>query len=450
MKPVDVIKELSLTSGRLEKEEIVARAWENKCYDFFKGVTLAYNGMITFGIKKIPLIEDDEGEEVTNPLTFTQFEVLTRKLSARELTGNAAKKAVQDCALASTTEEWNLWYRRILLKDLECGISESTVNTVLERIAKTDNNAKEYLTPVFSCQLASPSEKHQKKMVGEHYLDIKLDGVRLLTVLNKEKREIYQLTREGRQNNNFTYICEALEPLLDIIPYSLILDGEIVASNFQELMTQLNRKKKVNTNNASLALFDIIPLVDFLNGECKTTQTVRHQQLVDLSPSLQEYTKGRVYVIPKRKVNLSTPQGNKEFLEFNREALLGGYEGVMIKDPNAPYKTKRVAAWLKLKPYIEVSLSVVGFEEGTGERAGTLGAIQFEGEDEGKPIRVSVGSGYSDEMLDEIWNNRDKYMGFIGEIRADGYTQNRNTDEWWSLRFPRFKGWRGTRPGEKL
>ena len=53
----------------------------------------------------------------------------------------------------------------------------------------------------------------------------------------------------------------------------------------------------------------------------------------------------------------------------------GGYEGVMIKDPDAMYECKRTHSWLKAKPFIEVTLKVVSVEEGTGRNKGRLGAI---------------------------------------------------------------------------
>ena len=51
---------------------------------------------------------------------------------------------------------------------------------------------------------------------------------------------------------------------------------------------------------------------------------------------------------------------------------------------------------LKAKPFIEVSLTVVGVEGGTGRNEGKLGALICEGEDDGKFIKTNVGSGLSD------------------------------------------------------
>jgi DNA ligase-1 len=120
----------------------------------------------------------------------------------------------------------------------------------------------------------------------------------------------------------------------------------------------------------------------------------------------------------------------------------------MLKDPSAGYECKRSVAWLKLKPFIEVSLTVVATEEGTGKNVGRLGALVCEGVDDGKAIRVNVGSGLTDEQRDDFWKSKDDCVGMVAEVRADAITQNQ--DGTYSLRFPRFKGFRGFEIGEKL
>jgi DNA ligase-1 len=120
----------------------------------------------------------------------------------------------------------------------------------------------------------------------------------------------------------------------------------------------------------------------------------------------------------------------------------------MIKDPDAGYECKRSVAWLKLKPFIEVSLTVVGVEEGTGKNVGRLGALIVEGTDDGKLISTNVGSGLTDNDRAVYWNNADAIIGDIVEVRADAITQNQ--DGTYSLRFPRFLRFRGFEAGEKI
>jgi DNA ligase-1 len=113
-----------------------------------------------------------------------------------------------------------------------------------------------------------------------------------------------------------------------------------------------------------------------------------------------------------------------------------GFEGIMIKEMSAPYICKRSTDWMKWKPTLTVDLTVVGIEEGTGRNQGRLGALVCEGEDDGKFIRVNVGSGYSDEDRDSYWANSNDIVGRTAEILCDVITQNQ--DGTYSLRFPRF------------
>jgi len=155
-----------------------------------------------------------------------------------------------------------------------------------------------------------------------------------------------------------------------------------------------------------------------------------------------------VTYVANELVDLDTEEGQTRYKEINAMAIAGGYEGIMLKDPLAGYECKRSVSWLKLKPFIEVSLAVVAVEEGTGKNVGKLGALVCEGVDDGKAIRVNVGSGLTDEDRVTYWDNADTLIGDIVEVRADAITQNQ--DGTYSLRFPRFKSFRGFVAGEKI
>ena len=134
---------------------------------------------------------------------------------------------------------------------------------------------------------------------------------------------------------------------------------------------------------------------------------------------------------------------------MTKAAVDGGYEGIMIKDLDAPYKCKGSTAWLKLKPFIEVTLKLVAVEEGTGRNEGRLDALILEGEEDGYNYSLNCGSGLSDSQRDKFWTERDTLIGQLVEIRADARTKSQDSDTY-SLRFPRFKTFRGFDKSEKL
>lgn len=458
MNTVDYIRQLQATTSRLDKEQIILNAWMNGERDLFVGAKMAYDILMPFhNVKKVAEIQNLDAPTTPQVIDtdatfqFKDFVELAGKLHRRELTGNAAKAAIEQAALTADGYMWNEFMRRVLLKDLRAGVTETTFNKVLEKVAKSDATALDYLVPVWACALAKDGadDANKKHMRGKKLLDVKLDGVRLLTVVDIEAKTVTQYTRNGKENTNFPHVVEAFHAIMGELSESMVFDGEITARSFQELMTQVNTKDKANSDTR-LALFDALPLADFKKGICKIRQEDRHTMLTGVIPViLRMVSSGCIYVIPKLKVDLDTPEGQRAFAEFNRETVEAGYEGIMVKNPDAPYELKRSNAWLKVKPFIEVSLTIVGYEEGTGKNVGKLGAWIMEGEDDGRQIKVNVGGGFSDKEREDYWINRDKYIGFIGEVRADVLSLEQG-ETVYSLRFPRWKGLRGTVPGEKL
>jgi len=449
---LDVINSLANTNSRLEKEQIIFDAFMKGERNFFIGAKLALDPLISFGVAKVANIIDQSDDN--GLFTFNDFLSLCSKLKKRELTGHAARDAINAAAEICHVDTWNLFYRRILLKDLKVGVEEKTINKVLNKIAQAYPEANDYIIPVFGCQLAmdGTDEKHSKKMIGNKIIQCKLDGSRFLSVLDKESSIVTIFTRSGKINENFSLIKKGLENLLTHIPGSIVLDGEIVSSSFQVLMTQVNRKENVDTSDAKLALFDIIPLNSFKKGICNKTQLERHNMLTQLQESglLSKTCGNLVYILPAVEVDLDTEDGQRVFNEFNKNAIESGFEGIMVKDPNAPYECKRTSSWLKIKPVISVDLTIKDIVEGTGKYEGQLGALICEGIDGNKNISVNVGSGFTDDQRIEIFNNKDKLIDQIVEIKADCFSLAENSDIY-SLRFPRFVRFRSINliPGQK-
>jgi len=127
-------------------------------------------------------------------------------------------------------------------------------------------------------------------------------------------------------------------------------------------------------------------------------------------------------------------------LEFEREALDAGYEGVMLRCGTGPYKygrsTVREGYLLKLKRFDDAEAVVIGFEEkmrndnaqerdalGHAKRShakagkapcGTLGALRVRRSD---GVQFSIGSGFTDEFRARCWAERDSLHGRIVKYR---------------------------------
>ena len=421
MNPWNIIQQLESDNSSLFKQSVIKENIDNDV--FVAGARLALDPLVTYGVKQVPFSETD-GAGVDAGAVHEVF----HQLINRQLTGHAARDAIQELCDQATNEQWNDWYRRILIKDLRCGTGAKLINKV-----QADT------IPLFGCMLAHDGAKHPKKIAGECYVEYKYDGVRVIAIVQNGDATLY--SRNGKLLENFPHIQESLsKPEFE----GLVFDGEVMSEDFQSLMKQVHRKEGAQTQDAYLALFDVLTLADFNKGETVDNATVRRELLTTLQFD------DCVKVVDATLIDFDTEEGKAKFDEMNAEALDKGYEGLMIKPTFEVYKCKRSHAWLKVKPFIEVTLKVVAVEEGTGKNEGVLGALVVEGEDDGKFFHVNVGSGLTDENREQIWESRDAVIGQLVEVRADAATQSQDAEDTWSLRFPRFKTFRGFEPGEKI
>ena len=438
------IKKLNESDSRLHKEDVIKQALEAATLgsinsQIFLGLTKAcYNPYVTFGVRKVP---DTVGvTSAENP--WSEFNDLLIKLTKRELTGNAAHDAIEEMAYRFDSEEWNTFCAPVIRRDLRAGISDKTINKICKKT--------EYEIPIFGCQLATNSE-NRPEMKGIKRLEPKLDGVRVLLVaIYNDAGEVVTTcySRNGKIFENFFHIeKQVMENFTKLVratantqfsrsltPEGFVFDGEVIGNSFQELMRQARRKENVQAEDSVFNIFDIIPLRDFRHGHWNAQLSKRISLLEAMRPVIDDMP--NVELLPHIMVDLDTAAGRDQLDRYAKDQVNAGFEGIMIKDVDAPYECKRNTFWMKWKPTITVDLEVIGVEEGTGRNKGRLGALVCAGMDDGKEISVNVGSGFSDDDRDNYWRDSQFIIGRTAEILCDVITQNQ--DGTYSLRFPRF------------
>lgn len=425
---LETLRQLHNTTKRTQKEEILSNSFINQEFDLFRGFRYCYDAMITFGVKQVPeSISDNE-----HSLAAEEFFILLEKLRARALTGNAAGAAVNAAMQKCSKDAWNLFCRPVLIKDMRCGITETTINKILKKL-----KAEDFIIPVFECQLAVDCNKHSDKMNTSVFVEPKYDGVRILAVVDPVNHEVILHTRNGKVNRNFPHVEKRILDNITHFTESTVLDGEIMSANFQKLMTQVNRKESVNTVDSYFLIFDILPLEDFNTGISKLNQYDRKTKLTKFFDSLLPVEEDCLKKVEYCLFDLTDSTELDDYYEYRNKCIAGGFEGIMIKNPTAPYECKRSDNWMKFKPTLTVDLEVVGVEAGTGKNAGSLGALVCEGFHDDLHIKVNVGSGFTDEQRASFWNSKDNVIGSYAEVLCDVITKNQN-EEHYSLRFPRF------------
>lgn len=433
------INKLNESDSRLHKQDVIAQALSasvlgsTNAINFLILAKACYNPYVTYGVKQIPNTVGIVGTK--NP--WEDFVELLENLSLRKITGNAARDAIQDLAEQFDSEEWNTFLAPVLRRDLRAGLTENTINKICKKT--------KFEIPVFSCQLATNSEG-RPEMKGIKRLEPKLDGVRmLLMVIPMDSGELTTIcfSRNGKIFENFTHIEDQVrdnwlklvrKAATSNLSMGFVLDGEVIGHSFQELMRQARRLTDVQAEDVVYNVFDILPLEAFREGHWNKQLEKRIRILDDMRPIID--TMPNVELLPHIMVDLDTAAGKDQLERYAKDNVNAGFEGIMIKEMEAPYICKRSTDWMKWKPTITVDLEVVGMEEGTGRNVGRLGALICSGIDDGKEITVNVGSGFSDKDRDDYYLNRNIILGRTAEVMCDIITQN--SDGTYSLRFPRF------------
>lgn len=442
--PHNWIRKLNESNSKIHKLDVIAQALESAnlgaedARHFINCARLAYDSFQVFNVKKIPTTKGITGE--ANDMAV--FYSLLDDLKNRVVTGNAAVAHIERVSIGFDSDLWNELLRPTILKDLRVGATINSFNKVLK--------GTPYEIPLFTCQLATDSQKaHPSKLTGKKRLESKLDGIRVLALLDKTqpKNATVQLySRNGKPLANFPHIEEQLINCLNVYsadsPWAtnritkFMFDGEIVSENFQALMKQAQRKSNINTDDSVYTIFDVIPIDDFNRGQWNMSQDKRSKEWLGVIRDRVNATCDSLHILDGIDVDLDTAEGHSIMQQFYEDQVNMGYEGIMLKDVDAPYLCKRRTNWMKWKPVIEVDLKIVDVEEGTGKNKGRLGALVCKGTDQGQYIEVNCGGGFKDAQRDEFWKHRNELIGQTVTIKADAVTQNENGT--YSLRFPRF------------
>lgn len=207
------------------------------------------------------------------------------------------------------------------------------------------------------------------------------------------------------------------------------LDGEFVVGDPSDGDNSLNRTSSVVTRvdgDISDLRFYVFDCVDNLDHSFDS----RYWQARDKCDP-DRGVEGAVYVVVNKFDALC---------EYEAQLVEAGWEGVITRDPHAPYKcgrsTAREAYMGKLKQFIDAEFEIVGFEErmhNTNEATvNERGLTQRSSAKDGKVGRgdlgalicktkeghtFGVGTGFNDAQRANYWEVRDQLIGQLAKVK---------------------------------
>lgn len=286
-----------------------------------------------------------------------------------------------------------------------------------------------------SPMLAKTADQRALSRLPYWLLDQKADGMRIDLVC-EAPRLVVPYTRLGNTEPYATNLEHITKAAAKVLTPGEALTGELLLGQSWNETMKVVRRKKLRPGDAErmkqvrLHTFDYINYSKVRNGVYDVTQIDRRKDL-----------KARIEAIHDSCITLMGQElvSTDQIEERLACALHDGWEGVMIKDPQAPYVCgHRSDAWLKVKPRQTVEGRITDFQPGQDSFTGTLGALMLEGVGEAKGLTWKVGTGF---LLDDtegrgrhwFWKNQAKLRGRVVECFCQ-----KEARKVASIRFPVF------------
>lgn len=415
----NILQEFNKTNSTNDKLEVMKKYKENplvqevfsKCYDKVKW---------TWGIslKNIPLYEAKAEKDLLWALKSLE------SLHKREYTGNAGIDFLTNI-LSSLSKEDAYVIERIIERDLKINFGKTGFNKVIDQ--------KNQITkpPYMRCSIYG--DKTSKKISYPAVIQIKADGSFCSVCVDGS--EVTFNSRSGEEKE-LPHLKEIFQTLDDgVYIGELLVKGVENRALANGLLNSDDSKEDVY-----IQLWDYVSLDEYSRGKDKNNKTPyakRFERLTELISELDSKAKfnEQVQIIETYGV-----QNIQEALQFVSNWMNLGFEGGILKDLNNLFIDHTSPTQLKLKLEIDADVRIVGFTEGKAgtKREKTFGAIVFQTDD--GTIKGQT-SGFTDDELEKISQNKDSYIGKIMTVQFNDITKSRDKDTW-ALSHPRFKEFR--------
>lgn len=329
-----------------------------------------------------------------------------------------------------STDEEKECFKKLVCKNYPMGVDYKTINKVFPN-----------LIPSYEVMLADKyldlNENKKAKLFtkGRKFcIQEKLDGFRCTAW--KENGNVKLISRQGK----------LIEGLVDIETYlkrieldNFILDGELLLTNRENVPSKEQYKatsKIVSTKDKekhgiTLNIFDMISIWEWKEKNCMKDYDRRY---FNLETFIGTESEPFLHVVENIYIGNDVSKIDKYLIEAKEK----GWEGIMVRFMDSKYEWKRSSNLLKVKPFLEMDMEIVGYEEGTNSNKGRLGALICEvNHPQYGKIKTKVGGGFAEFERIAFWNMKDELIGRVVSVQYFEVTQNTTTHEY-SLRFPEF------------
>ena len=291
---------------------------------------------------------------------------------------------------------------------------ESTLNTILPEFNTDTNGFKKHM-------LAKQASKVSRKTIDSvpfWYASRKIDGLRASFYWDGSK-----IRTASRGGEHYDYACMHFINNDKLIEYfkahpDVILDGELYkhGKSLQQISGAARMEKNAyDCDWLQYYIYDIMDPVKPFKERIKDLISLAKELKIGFNP-YKEFNKGdlQMQIVPQTKVT-----GYDNIIALHNKYVEEGWEGVVVRDPNALYKFgSRGNAMIKFKMYKDDCFKVVGIDSGLRGAEDMVFILEAPN---GKKFKAKPLGDRATKQ--EYWDNfESKYKGHIGECKFFYYS----------------------------
>ena len=435
----DILENIAYTPSLNAKQAILTENSDNEVLRSL--LCLAYDPFQQFYVKKLPHMVPYQGD-IDWENNFGNFLQLLVNLSHRNITGNAALLAVSQFFQGCNKTE-QLWYSRVLTKDLKIGLADKGINKAFPKLIPTYE--VQLADKINSEDLNLDTAKAMKVLPQHMVVQYKIDGYRL-NIHRPDEHTVILRTRNGKVISGY----KELENSARMLPVGYVYDGEVVSpelfnwiqNNAQNGLTSANRdlfsdvmSHAFSKEDNKQGIFNIFDMVSLDEWRVRVSTLPYSDRLGLMNKLVKPLNLSNIMVVPTSRVySKSEPADLREIVDTFHNFVNVGWEGLMIKDVDAFYQWKRSKALLKMKMMDTMDLVVTDIYQGTGKYQYMLGGVYCDY----KGNKLGVGSGFTDKQRHTLWKFPNLIIGKTIEVAYQSISHDKTGKE--SVSFPVFKG----------
>ena len=408
-----LLQDLNLENGSNYKMQVLKEFRDTQdieSVDLLKQVLkFTYDKTISFGVS----MKNVQDFEPQNSDFYIGLDFVLASLSAnlctRDKTGHDALQLLSNL-LYNTNEQNAEILEKVINRDQRINIGRTNINKVFKGLITKP--------PYCRCSLMDKINRISYPCISQK----KEDGTYRSLVSDSNDNSIVTMSRAGFLDN-FSKFNTKMKDIQEGVYI-----GEFLIKSLQGSENRMKANGLINSDTEQddmyFVVWDYLTLQEFQEGKSSVPYSERYEILK------QNIIGHENIEIVETKIVDSFEEAQEHF----NSLVSNGFEGTVIKNLDTPFKNHTSPTQIKMKEEAVSEFIITGYQEGEGRLQGTLGAMYYESSD--KQVQGKMG-GFSDEMRDYIWKNRDKLLDSIVSVKYNGVSKAKGKDTY-ALMFANF------------